>query len=165
MQCNSEESAASEKLTPIDQTALCHIPEDTVFRRVGKTTLGGPRRRWKEMMLWTRYVWLNEGTNDGLLQTADDTMGSLKYCGVFTPYKNWNIETRSRDCAIVDEAVFSPCRAEDSRPEPRRAEPGTNRYSRRIASPHLLLPGNRCKHLNDTEGERSRDRASSDVMH
>jgi hypothetical protein len=46
-----------------------------------------------------------------------------EHCGVFTPCKNYNIETRSRDCALVDEAVFSPCRAEDSRPEPRRAEP------------------------------------------
>jgi hypothetical protein len=43
-------------------------------------------------------------------------------CDLFTPYKNCNIETRSRDYAKVDEAVFSPCRAEDSRPEPRRAE-------------------------------------------
>jgi hypothetical protein len=34
------------------------------------------------------------------------------YCGVFTPCKNCNIETRSRDYATVDEAVFSPCRAE-----------------------------------------------------
>jgi hypothetical protein len=33
------------------------------------------------------------------------------YCGVFTPSKNCNIETRSRDYATVDEAVFSPCRA------------------------------------------------------
>jgi hypothetical protein len=28
------------------------------------------------------------------------------------PCKNCNIETRSRDYATVDEAVFSPCRAE-----------------------------------------------------
>jgi hypothetical protein len=49
------------------------------------------------------------------------------YCGVFTPCKNCNIETRSRDYATVDEAVFSPCRAElcravTSRP-PRLATP------------------------------------------
>jgi hypothetical protein len=42
-----------------------------------------------------------------------------------------------RKYAIVDEAVFSPCRAEDSRPEPSRAEPSTNRCSRRIASPRV----------------------------
>jgi hypothetical protein len=36
----------------------------------------------------------------------------IKYCGLFTPCKNCNIETRSRDYATVDEAVFSPCRAE-----------------------------------------------------
>jgi hypothetical protein len=54
-----------------------------------------------------------------------------KYCGVFTPCKNCNIETRSLDYATVDEAVFSPCRAES-----------------RIASPHLL-PGNSYKHLDD----------------
>jgi hypothetical protein len=36
----------------------------------------------------------------------------LPYCGVFTPCKNRNLETRSRDYATVDEAVFSPCRAE-----------------------------------------------------
>jgi hypothetical protein len=33
-------------------------------------------------------------------------------CAVFVPCKNCNIETRSRDYATVDEAVFSPCRAE-----------------------------------------------------
>jgi hypothetical protein len=46
-----------------------------------------------------------------------------KYCGVFMPCKNCNIETPSRDYAIVDEAVFSPCRAEQSRSELRKAEP------------------------------------------
>jgi hypothetical protein len=35
----------------------------------------------------------------------------LLYCGVFTPYKNRNFETRSRDYVTVDEAMFSPCRA------------------------------------------------------
>jgi hypothetical protein len=35
-----------------------------------------------------------------------------KYCGVFAPCKNCNIETRSHDYATVDEAMFSPCRAE-----------------------------------------------------
>jgi hypothetical protein len=43
----------------------------------------------------------------------------IKYCGVFTPCKNCNIETRSRDYATVDEAVFSPCRTEQSRAESR----------------------------------------------
>jgi hypothetical protein len=37
---------------------------------------------------------------------------SFYYCGVFTPCKNCNIETRSRGYATVDEAVFSPWRAE-----------------------------------------------------
>jgi hypothetical protein len=59
-----------------------------------------------------------------------------QYCGVFTPCKNCNIETRSQDYATVDEAVFSPCRA-----EPRSDES-------RIASPRLL-PGNSYKHLDD----------------
>jgi hypothetical protein len=36
--------------------------------------------------------------------------------------KNCNIVIRSRYCAIVDEAVYSLCCAEDSRPEPTRAE-------------------------------------------
>jgi hypothetical protein len=40
-------------------------------------------------------------------------------CGVFTPCKNCNIETRSRDYATVDEAVFSPCLAEQIRAESR----------------------------------------------
>jgi hypothetical protein len=39
----------------------------------------------------------------------------LKYCGVFTPLKNCNFETRSCDYATVDEAVFSPYRAESRR--------------------------------------------------
>jgi hypothetical protein len=41
----------------------------------------------------------------------------IKYSGVFTPCKNCNIETRSRDYATVDEAVFSPCRAKESQTE------------------------------------------------
>jgi hypothetical protein len=45
-------------------------------------------------------------------------------------------ETRSRDYATVDKAVFSPCRAEPSRDESR------------IASPRLL-PGNSYKYLDD----------------
>jgi hypothetical protein len=39
---------------------------------------------------------------------------SVIYSGVFTPCKNCNVETCSRDYATVDEAVFSPCRAEPS---------------------------------------------------
>jgi hypothetical protein len=66
------------------------------------------------------------------------------YCGVFTPCKNCNIETRSRDYGIVDEAVFSPCRAEQSRTDPSR-----ERVAIRVASPHLVLPGNSYKHLDD----------------
>jgi hypothetical protein len=34
------------------------------------------------------------------------------YCGIFTPCKNCNFETRSHDYATIDEAVFSPCCAE-----------------------------------------------------
>jgi hypothetical protein len=45
----------------------------------------------------------------------------LKYCGVFTPCKNCNIETRSRDYATADEVVFSLCRAKQSQAEPSRA--------------------------------------------
>jgi hypothetical protein len=57
------------------------------------------------------------------------------YCGVFTPCKDCNIETRSRDYAIVDEAVFSPCLAVPSRAEPSRTEPKRERVTHRIASP------------------------------
>jgi hypothetical protein len=56
-----------------------------------------------------------------------------KYCGVFTPCKNCNIETRSYDYATVDEAVFSPCWGE----------------LWRIPSP-CLLPGNSYKHFDNT---------------
>jgi hypothetical protein len=45
----------------------------------------------------------------------------FSYCGVFSPCKNCNIETQSRDYATIDEAVFSPCLAEQSRAEPNRA--------------------------------------------
>jgi hypothetical protein len=48
---------------------------------------------------------------------------SVKYCGLFTPCKNSNIETRSHDYATVVEAVFSPCRAEPSRAVTSRASP------------------------------------------
>jgi hypothetical protein len=49
------------------------------------------------------------------------------YCGVFTPRRSCNLETRPRDYATVDEEVFSPCRAES-----RSAVPW------RVASPRLL---------------------------
>jgi hypothetical protein len=52
--------------------------------------------------------------------------------GVFTPCKNCNIETGSRDYATVDEVVFSPCRAEVCRAFTSRASP-------RIAIPRSLL--------------------------
>jgi hypothetical protein len=58
------------------------------------------------------------------------------YCGVFMPCKNCNLEIRSRDYATVDEAVFSPCRADLCRVVPSRA------------SPRLLLSDS-CKHLDD----------------
>jgi hypothetical protein len=70
-------------------------------------------------------------------QTWKQSWYISRYCGVFTPCKNRNIETRSRYYTIVDKAVFSPCCAEDSRPEPRRAEAWTSRYSRRITSPRV----------------------------
>jgi hypothetical protein len=57
-------------------------------------------------------------------------------CGIFTPCKNRNHKTCSRHYAKVDEAVFSPCRAE------------LCRAVLRIAS-HRLLPGNSYKHLDD----------------
>jgi hypothetical protein len=78
---------------------------------------------------------------------------SLTYCGIFTPCKNCNIEIRSRDYATVDEAVFSPCRAEPSRAV-------TSRASRRKASPRLL-PGNSYKHLNDKRVRKGHVTASA----
>jgi hypothetical protein len=72
----------------------------------------------------------------------------LIYCGVFTPWKNYNFETRSRDYATVDEAVFSPCRAEPCRAEPSRAVNESLIASHRLASPRLL-PGNSYKHLDN----------------
>jgi hypothetical protein len=63
------------------------------------------------------------------------------YCGVFTPNKDCNFETRSRDYATVNEAVFSPVRA-----YPRRAAP-------RRASPCLLLTDN-CKRLDRAAARR-----------
>jgi hypothetical protein len=59
-----------------------------------------------------------------------------QYCDVFTPCKNYDIETCSRDYTTVEEAVFSPSQALPCRDESR------------IASPHLL-PGNSYKHLGD----------------
>jgi hypothetical protein len=53
---------------------------------------------------------------------------------LFTAYKNCNIETRSRNYATVDEAVFSPCRAESRIPSHRSAS---------------LLPGNSYKYMDD----------------
>jgi hypothetical protein len=47
--------------------------------------------------------------------------GSSKYCVVLRPCKNFNLETRSRDYASVDEGVLSPCLAELCRVVPSRA--------------------------------------------
>jgi hypothetical protein len=49
--------------------------------------------------------------------TGDNIVAYLRHVRIITSKHS------SRDYAIVDEAVFSPCCAEDSRPEPRRAEP------------------------------------------
>jgi hypothetical protein len=75
------------------------------------------------------------------------------YCGVFTPWKNCSIETRSRVYATVDEAVFSPSRAEPSRAV-------TSRSSRRIALPPLL-PGSSSKHLDNARVGKSHVTASA----
>jgi hypothetical protein len=73
-------------------------------------------------------------------------------CGVFTPCKDCNIETRSRDYAAVDEAVFSPCRAEPSCDELHIASP-------RLAS--HLLSGNSYEHLDDARVARGHVTASA----
>jgi hypothetical protein len=44
-----------------------------------------------------------------------------KYCGVFTPCKNCNIETRSHEYATVEEVVFSPSGVEPNRAVTSRA--------------------------------------------
>jgi hypothetical protein len=49
-----------------------------------------------------------------------------------------------RKYAIVHEAVFFPCHAKDSRPEASH-----ERITVRVTSPHLVLPGNSYKHLDD----------------
>jgi hypothetical protein len=64
-----------------------------------------------------------------------------QYCGVLTPCKSCNIETRSHEYATVDEAVFSPCWAVPWRVAHRVA-------SHRLASPRLL-PVDSYKHLDD----------------
>jgi hypothetical protein len=59
-------------------------------------------------------------------------------CGVFTPFKNCSIETRSRDYATVDEAVFPPWRAKQNRAEPWRVAHrlvSSSITSHRLASP------------------------------
>jgi hypothetical protein len=74
------------------------------------------------------------------VQSTEERKGRIalrrEQCGVFTPCKNFNIETRSRDYAIVHEALFSLCLAE------------SRSY----------------KHLDDSRvGAGSRDRVSSDA--
>jgi hypothetical protein len=64
------------------------------------------------------------------------------------PCKNCNIDTRSRDYATVNDAVFSPCQAEPSR------------SSRHIASPRLL-PGNSYEHLDDARARKGHVTAST----
>jgi hypothetical protein len=90
-----------------------------------------------------------------------------KYCGVFTPCQNCNIETCSYDYATVDYAVFSPCRAEASRAVTSRSSPRL--ASPRLASPRLASPRLLCCQptaINTwmtQEGGGSRDRVSSDA--
>jgi hypothetical protein len=73
------------------------------------------------------------------------------YCRVFTPRRNCNFETRSRDYATVDKAVFSSCRA-----EPCRVAPRTLLRSAEVNMFPLL--GDKCKRLDCARvGERSRD--------
>jgi hypothetical protein len=61
----------------------------------------------------------------------------LKYCGLFTPCGGCGSEARYRDCATVDEAVFSPCRTELCHVVPSHASPRPALPS--IASPRPLL--------------------------
>jgi hypothetical protein len=56
---------------------------------------------------------------DTPLGCSERTALRREQCGLFTSCKNCNIETCSRDYATVDEAVFSPSRAEPSRAESR----------------------------------------------
>jgi hypothetical protein len=120
-------------------SAFVHLKPDPWLVNITVFTLGSKEQHLKRILL-TAHV-----TADPLLLASQmsgsclsltvqkwilSNLGSFKYCGVFTPCKNCNIETRSRDYAIVDEAVFSPCRAEQN-----RTEPWTSRSSRRIASP------------------------------
>jgi hypothetical protein len=61
---------------------------------------------------------------DSLLNTIFHvSIESWIYCGVFTPCKNCNLGARSRDCAAVDETVFSLCRAGLYRDVTSRASP------------------------------------------
>jgi hypothetical protein len=64
------------------------------------------------------------------------------YCGVFTPCKNCNFETRYRDYATIDDAVFSPCRV-------------ARRTLLRSAEVNMLpLLGDKCKRLDCARVER-----------
>jgi hypothetical protein len=83
------------------------------------------------------------------------------YCGVFTPCRNCNIETRSRDYATVGEVVFSPCRAKRCRIVPSRASP--HPATSRIASPRLLLSDS-CKHLDDAKVGRDHVTSACSVV-
>jgi hypothetical protein len=87
------------------------------------------------MALWLCHTHTHTHTHKK--QFARNIISTLyTYCGVFTPCKNYNIETRSHDYATVDEAVFSPCRAELWRVE-------------HCLASRPLLPGNSYKHLDD----------------
>jgi hypothetical protein len=70
------------------------------------------------------------------------------YCGVFTPCKNCNLETCSRDYATVDDAVFSPSRAELCCAVTSRSSPS-------------LLTGNSYKLLDDARVGRGHVTASA----
>jgi hypothetical protein len=78
------------------------------------------------------------------------------YGGVFTPCKNCNIESRSHDYATVDEVVFSPCEAEQSRAEPWWV-------AHRVGSSRLVCCQATAINTWMTQEWGSRDRVSSNV--
>jgi hypothetical protein len=81
---------------------------------------------------------------------------NVTYYGVFTPCENRNLETCPGDYATVDEAVFSPCRAEVYHAVTSRASP-------LITYPRLLCCQATAINPWMTQEWWSRDHVSSDV--
>jgi hypothetical protein len=82
-------------------------PEKPKLKRKLKNT---KQQSWMQWRNWKHPECTCQSDAENNITVMCNKGENELYCGVFTSCKNCNFETRSRDYATVDEAVFSPCR-------------------------------------------------------